>query len=115
MRDAVNDRALRGIAETLARFPKVETAVLFGSRAKGCHEPWSDIDLMLTGDLKPIEAQHIEEELEELSVPVFFDVQTERSIRYQPLREHIRRVGQVIYQRGNKALPPTEDPPPSTG
>jgi predicted nucleotidyltransferase len=33
------------IHEVFARFPEVEKAVLYGSRAKGNYKPGSDIDL----------------------------------------------------------------------
>ncbi|OHE68241.1 MAG: DNA polymerase III subunit beta, partial [Treponema sp. RIFOXYC1_FULL_61_9] len=41
---------LRYIRDTLARFPEVERAAVFGSRAKGTHKPGSDIDLAIWGE-----------------------------------------------------------------
>ena len=38
------------ICAVFARYPQVEKAVIFGSRAKGNYKPGSDIDLSLYGD-----------------------------------------------------------------
>ena len=48
-RHGLSEQTLARITDVLARFPAVESAVLFGSRAKGSHQPGSDIDLALTG------------------------------------------------------------------
>jgi len=74
--------------------PEVQTATLFGSRAKGTHSPRSDVDLAITGALR---AETIASELEELPLPYRFDVQALDQIRFKPLLEHIQRVGMQIY------------------
>lgn len=88
------------IATVLARHPAVARAILFGSRAKGTHEPASDIDLALEGDVTAFEAASIAQELADLPWPYAFDVQALAAISHPPLREHIARVGQVVYERG---------------
>lgn len=79
------------------RHPEVRTATLFGSRAKGTHGDRSDVDLAIDGDVEPIRAEAIAAELDELPLPYHFDVQALEHIHYPPLREHIQRVGIVIY------------------
>ncbi len=37
------------ISHVLARYPEIERAVIYGSRAKGNFKPGSDIDLALIG------------------------------------------------------------------
>ena len=37
------------IVAVFARFPAVETALIFGSRAKGNYRPGSDVDIALKG------------------------------------------------------------------
>jgi hypothetical protein len=61
------------------------------------HSARSDVDLAMSGDLDPLRAESIAAELEELSVPCHFDVQALDPIEYHPLREHIQRVGILIY------------------
>ena len=73
--------------------PEVQTATLFGSRAKGTHSPRSDVDLAITGAVSALRAETIASELEELPLPYRFDVQALDQIRFKPLLEHIQRVG----------------------
>ena len=85
------------VRSLLHQHPEVESASLFGSRAKGTHTPRSDVDLALTGPLGALDAEAIAAELEELPLPHRFDVHALASITHAPLLEHIRRVGVVIY------------------
>jgi hypothetical protein len=59
----------------------------------------SDVDLALTGDLDALEAEGIALELDDLPLPVRFDVQLSEGIRHSALRTHIARVGQRLYSR----------------
>lgn len=77
--------------------PEVKSATLFGSRAKGVHTERSDVDLVVTGDVEPLRAESIAAELDELPLPYRFEVQPLDHIHYRPLREHIERVGILIY------------------
>ena len=61
---------------------------LFGSRAKGCHTPASDIDLALWG-VDALQAESIAAELDELPLPYRFDVKAFEAIKQVSLREHI--------------------------
>ena len=79
------------------RHPEVTSATLFGSRAKGTHSIRSDVDLVVTGKIGPLQAEAIASELEELPLPYRFDVQSLAHIHHQPLLDHIRRVGILIY------------------
>ena len=81
------------------QYPMVLNATLFGSRAKGTHTERSDIDIALSGPIEALNAEAIAAELEELPLPYRFDVQALNSITYEPLLEHIRRVGIEIYSR----------------
>lgn len=51
------------------RFPGIEQAVLYGSRAKGNYRPGSDIDLTLKGDLSHRDLLNIELALDDLLLP----------------------------------------------
>jgi len=95
----LNDDAINTIGRTLARYPEVERAILFGSRAKGTHQVGSDIDLALVGSIPSSQLAHIHAELEELPLPVFFSVVDYDEID-APIRAHIDRVGKVLFQRG---------------
>ena len=43
---------LREYVERVSRRVRLHAAILFGSRARGDHGPWSDYDLLLVGDFK---------------------------------------------------------------
>ena len=94
--------SLESVRLILARHPAVSEAIIFGSRALDRADPRSDVDLALCGDLQPRDAEHIALELDELPLPVHFDVQAMNSIRHRELREHISRVGQSLYRRAGE-------------
>ncbi|MBI9082569.1 MAG: nucleotidyltransferase domain-containing protein [Desulfobacterales bacterium] len=92
------------ICGVFARFPSVEKAVLYGSRAKGTFKPGSDIDLTLIGDgLTSAVLGTIADELDELLLPYQIDLSIFHQLDHEKLREHIERVGRVIYEKGRGA------------
>lgn len=91
---------VRGI---LARYPAVDSAVLYGSRAKGTYKTGSDIDLSLTGsglDFHTLSA--IAGDLDESDIPYQVDISILAQIDNPNLVEQIQRVGQVFYQRNTQ-------------
>ena len=88
---------LERIRTLFRRHPRITAVRLYGSRAKGCHRPESDVDLALDGEFTALEAQAIAAELDELPLPYHFDVRPYTSIQLPALREHIDRVGIRIY------------------
>jgi predicted nucleotidyltransferase len=93
------------IQAVLARYPQVEQAILYGSRAKGTFRNGSDIDLTLKGDnLTHSELGKIELELDDLLLPYKIDLSLFRQIDNPNLIEHIGRVGVVFYE-GNLHRP----------
>lgn len=72
----------------------MEKVILFGSRAKGCHHPGSDIDLTIVGDdITATERDRILLDLDDLFLPYTIDLNLFRQITSEDLREHIERVG----------------------
>lgn len=96
------------VRSILAACPKVESAILYGSRAKGTYKPGSDIDLTLTGDgLGYDELSRIAGELDDSPIPYLVDLSIRDQIDNPNLIEHIQRVGRVFYRR-TAAFPPEE-------
>jgi len=92
------------IHEVLARFPEVEKAVLYGSRAKGSYKLGSDVDLTLVGAAMTSNILgQIRGELEDGPLPYTFDISILAQITQTDLLDHIRRVGMVFYEK--KPLP----------
>jgi len=88
----LTDRETSLISSVLNQHPEVSQVKLFGSRAKGCHTPVSDIDLALWG-VSALQAESIAAELDELPLPYRFDIKAFESIKQDSLREHIQRKG----------------------
>jgi predicted nucleotidyltransferase len=100
MTHGLTDGTVAQIRATLARYPEVEKALLYGSRAKGNHKPGSDIDLTLLGtDVTQKVLGRIQGELEEGQLPYRFDLSILSEITQAELIEHIRRVGVVFYEK----------------
>lgn len=94
--------AVEKIRSVFARYPQVEKAVLYGSRAKGNYKNGSDIDLTLYGEgLNLGVLLKILAELDDLLLPWMIDLSIYSAIDHAGLREHIERVGLIFYQRPN--------------
>ena len=90
---------VRQIADVLTRFPEVERAVLFGSRAKGIHRPGSDIDLALVGEaLDWRTIGKIYDTLDDLLLPYRFSLIIYDGNTDPDVAAHIIRVGIPIFE-----------------
>ena len=88
------------IRSTLGRFPEIELATLYGSRALGRHRPGSDIDLSLSGSaLNGTVLARVDMALDELLLPWRFDISIREQLHSPDLIDHIERVGVPFYQR----------------
>jgi predicted nucleotidyltransferase len=88
------------IQGALSRFPEIESAVIYGSRAKGNYKPGSDIDLSLMGEtLTEDQLLQLENRLDDLMLPYQFDLNRFHSLQNTALIEHIERIGKVFYVR----------------
>ncbi|MBX2901010.1 MAG: nucleotidyltransferase domain-containing protein [Cyclobacteriaceae bacterium] len=102
MSNGLSNRSKSVIDSVLKGFPSVGRVLLFGSRAKGSYYAGSDIDLaIMDEEVSDKELLAIRSELEESDLPYFVDVVHYPSIRYQPLKEHIDRVGVVFYKKSD--------------
>ncbi|MDP2691558.1 MAG: nucleotidyltransferase domain-containing protein [bacterium] len=89
------------LLQVFGRFPDVEEAIVFGSRAKGNAKVSSDVDIALKGNTltREIIGQIHGLLEEEISLPYFFDVLNYHEISNKDLLDHIDRVGVVIYRK----------------
>jgi len=100
VRHGLSDRTVERINNVLAQFPEVESAVLFGSRAKGVHRRGSDIDLALTG--KHLDWRvpgRIYDALDDLLLPYGFSLILLNDRTDPEVAAHIGRVGMLLYSR----------------
>ncbi|QEK13380.1 nucleotidyltransferase domain-containing protein [Crassaminicella thermophila] len=89
------------IVDIIKKFNEIERAVIFGSRAKGNYKPGSDVDIAIYGEnitFDTLSALHSMLE-EEGPLPYFFDIVDYTHLRHKELKEHIDRVGKVIFEK----------------
>lgn len=104
MNHGLPSQTVEKIHTVFSRFPAIEKAVLYGSRAKGTYKPGSDIDLTLYGDaLTTAELGAIVEELDDLLLPYQIDLSILEQIAHAKLREHIECVGGGVLRKGGRA------------
>jgi predicted nucleotidyltransferase len=91
---------LHAIKQVLAKYPQIEQAIIFGSRAKGNYKSGSDVDIALKGaHLTSQLINRVSFELnEETTMPYHFDVLNFHVLSEPALIEHIERVGKVLYE-----------------
>lgn len=91
---------IKAIQKVLEKYPEVEKAILYGSRAKGNYRAGSDIDLTLIGqNLNLTILQKIENELDDLFLPYKIELSIYHHIQNESLLEHIKRVGKIFYEK----------------
>ncbi len=97
----LKDSDLVVIREILGRFPDVESATVYGSRALGTQKPGSDVDIALIGkDVSRNTVIQVSALLnEESPLPYHFDVTNYHTIKNTQLKEHIDRVGWLFYNK----------------
>ena len=82
-----------------SKYLEVESAILFGSRAKGNFRNNSDIDIVLNGDISLTIRNKIFNDLEELDLPCEIDLIIFDKIDNQELIKHIENVGISLFDR----------------
>ena len=93
------DRVLELLRTYFASRPEIMKVWIYGSRAMGREMPGSDIDLALITNSGHDISGKVQADLEEMSTPYLFDVIDYQRITHIPLREHIERVGKVLFKR----------------
>ncbi|MFK7798160.1 MAG: nucleotidyltransferase domain-containing protein [Aureispira sp.] len=100
MKYGIQQAYINQINAVFAIYPAVEKVLLYGSRAKGTHEKWSDIDLAFFGETMTLSLlMKIEHELDDLLLPYKIDASIFHLIENVDMIEHINRVGVVFYER----------------
>lgn len=80
---------------------EIDKVIIYGSRAKGNYNPYSDIDITLVGSIDLTSQNKIENELDDLLLPYKFDVSIFNKIENPDLIEHIKRAGRIIYTKAS--------------
>lgn len=98
----LNERTIKTITDILAKYPEIEQAIIYGSRAKGNYREGSDIDLTFKGkDLTYDIVKRIWGDLDDSDSPYLFDLSIYDQLTNPNFVEHIDRVGKIFYRREN--------------
>ncbi len=101
MKYGLSEQDISEMLTAFRRFPKIEEAIVFGSRAKGNYKPGSDVDVAIKGhkiDHSCVAGlSYILNE--ESLLPYFFDIVHFEQIAEPELVQHIERVGKRMYAR----------------
>jgi predicted nucleotidyltransferase len=97
---------IQKICAVFSRYPQVEKATLYGSRAKGNYKNGSDIDLTLHGgsDLTLNLLYKIMDELDDLLLPYTIDLSIYNTISDPDVIGHMQRAGVAFYDK-SEAVP----------
>ncbi len=101
MQYGLSAQTLKKIRDVLARYPQVEEAVLYGSRARGNYKNGSDIDLTLRGGdaLTHTTLSRIANDLDDQLLPYTIDLSIFENIRNPEMIAEIKRVGVEFYKK----------------
>lgn len=100
LRFGLKESTIEKICGVFARYPQVDQAILYGSRAQGDYKDSSDIDLTLRGKGLTVKLLfQISEELDDLLLPYTIDLSIFRRLTDPDFTEYIRNEGVVFYDR----------------
>lgn len=100
MKYGLSENTIKQICTILQHCHAVDSAILYGSRAKGNFREGSDIDLSLKGEnLDLMTLNHISHQLDDLLLPYKFDLSIFHTINNNDILDHIERVGVVFYSK----------------
>lgn len=110
MKYGLDEADLSYIIAALQQFPEIQRAFIFGSRVKGTYKRGSDIDIAIAGpSITFATVSKLHALLEEQGhLPYFIDIVHYEDIKNPTLKEHIDRVGQLIYE-APASIPPTTE------
>lgn len=88
------------ILAILKQYPQVESAILYGSRAKSTFTVSIDVDIALSGnEIDRFTASQILLDIDDSNFPYNIDMQNISEIKNTQLLSHIQRVGIIIYTK----------------
>jgi type I restriction enzyme S subunit len=100
MNGGLTDVELSKLHRVFSQYADIEKVVLYGSRAKGNHRPFSDVDISLIGNtFTPSQLYKLSLDVDDLLLPYQFDISIFHTLNNSDLTDHIKRVGITIYQK----------------
>ena len=96
----LKDIELEKICHLFAKNERIESVILYGSRAKGTYKPFSDVDITLVGsELTRSDLNHLLLSIDDLLLPYQFDISIFHTLKNPDLIDHIQRGGITTYNK----------------
>ncbi len=101
LRFGLKETTIEKLCNVFAKYPPIDKAVIYGSRAKGNYKNGSDIDLTLHGgaDLTMNIMYKILDEIDDLLLPYTIDLSIFHTLKDPDFIDHIQRVGLTFYEK----------------
>jgi len=99
MNYGLSQRSIDTMNTIFRKYKSLKKVILYGSRAMGNYKNGSDIDITLDTDegFTDFDLLHICGELDESDLPYFVDCTVFSRINDPGLKDHIVRVGNILY------------------
>lgn len=100
MPHGLKDSEIQKLQDLFATNEHVEQVILYGSRAKGTHKPFSDVDITLVGEnLTDADLKKLSLAIDDLLLPYIFDISLFSTLKNDDLIDHVRQNGITLYQK----------------
>ena len=94
----LSEKNIQQLIAVVSSIPEIEEVIVYGSRARGDNKPNSDVDLALKGKVLTLnELAQLEEKIDYLYLPYFFDLCLFSGIKNKALLGNIQKEGKVLY------------------
>ncbi len=96
----LRDEDISYIKKVIKKYQEINKALIFGSRAKVNYKNGSDIDIAIIGENVSFDTvSKLMGEFEDSHLPYMFDIIDYIHLNDKDVKEHIDRVGKVIFTR----------------
>lgn len=101
----MTENELNLLRSLFARQKEIEQVILYGSRVRGTHKPFSDVDITLLGvGLTRSHLNRLSADIDESSLPYSFDISIFSQLSNPDLIKQIENTGVVLFQREDSAV-----------
>ncbi|GMQ24388.1 nucleotidyltransferase domain-containing protein [Algoriphagus sp. oki45] len=100
----LNNKSLQILLDIFRNYPAVSEVKVYGSRAKGTYTERSDLDLVILDEIDRKTLGEIWMEVNSSDFPLTVDLQVWKDIKNENLKEHIQRVGKMLYSASQQKI-----------
>jgi predicted nucleotidyltransferase len=99
MKYGLPEQSLNTLEAIFKKYPGITKVILYGSRAMGNYKNGSDIDMTFEVDdsFGYSDLAHIAGDFDDSNLPYFVDCSIYKKLSNENLKNHIDRVGKVLY------------------